>query len=613
MKIPEYNRNVNAPGGANIRMSPNAPKAAFGVAVDTGVAIGKGLQNLGGVINELEVKRQEDIDRAVVTAALSDYMKRSTDLMYNAETGFLNAVGKGAEGLTQRAEESFKTMEQEVRGQLKNRNQQGFFDRAVASHRTNAGMNIMKHEVKALGEWRTEEAKNLEASTALAASRNLLDPANMATLTEVAAVNARNKYGDQGEEQNGINMRKEMSSLIILSAGYAASDGRYDDAERFLDFNKNELDPVMYENATKELKKLALPARAQEMAEKLFKENGIDDIKTAREYIRNTFQGAEENAYMSALEGYYTDKKSERAEQKERAMDSLFGLINNGTRYGEVLSQLKASRGLIGERGFAGLKDQLDKKFYVGEYANRRPVTRQELFDRVYLLSEIRAKMRTGEIANVTQLSEMYGASLSNADFQTLGFEIAKGQTGQDLRKKDPYDVYDKSNPVNVVSSLAKDNGVTADPYEEMDFWKNFRVGVESLEKTENRKATEKEIIAIGQDLVKDKVIRRDYNAVEKGLINVGVPSRLFTPDVTTTAKGYQIEAAGAIYDPDLDAYYVMEDGVPKGWIPDTKLKPQPKSKQKYPDLAAPPQTNDANDGKAKVSELLGELGDIQR
>lgn len=605
MKIPEYERNISAPGGANIRMNPNAPEAAFGVAVDSGAAIGKGMRELGAVINEIEVKKQEDADRAAVTAAVSDYMKRSTALMYDPGKGFLNAIGKGAEGLSERAGEDYTRLESEVRGMLKNKNQAALFDKMIVSHRQHAGQTIMMHEVKALGEWRKEEADKLSATSALAASKDILNPVIHKTLYNTAMLNAMNKYGEQGEEQNAINIQKELSSMIILTAGYAAADGRYDDAEKFLTLNQNELDPVMYAKAMEELKKQALPAKAQELAEKLFTKNGIDGIVAAREYVRENFQGKEEEAYMSALEGLYTDKRSERSEARDGVTDSLTGMIYSGAGYNKILGQLNANRALLGERGYYGLKDQLNKKYYVGPYADKRPETRQQMEERLILHSEIRAKILTGEITTVTQLSEQYGTQLSNKDFQALGSDIAKGKTG--TGKKDPYD---KSNPMSIVASIAKDAGVTSDPHEEMDFWEVFRRDVSSFEEEKGRKATPKELVDIGVEQVKDKVIKKDYNAIEKGLINAGVPDRFFTPDVATTAKTYQIEAADATYDPDLGIYWVRdENGEKKGWLPDSAPKPIPKKKQKYPNLVKNSDTEKKSDGKAEVEELLNNLG----
>lgn len=605
MKIPEHERQVSAPGGANIRMNPNAPEAAFGVAVDTGAAIGKGLQNLGAVINEIEVKKQEDADRAAVTAAVSEYMKRSTSLMYDPEKGFLQAMGKGAEGLSERAGEEYKRMETDVRGTLKNKNQSALFDRMIVSHRQHAGQTIMMHEVKALAQWRGEEADKLSATTALAVSKDILNPAIHATLLPVAMMNARNKYGDQGEEQNTANAQKELSAMIILAAGYAATDGRYDDAEKFLTLNQDELEPVMYQKAMEELQKQALPARAQELAEKLFKTHGIDGVAAAREYVRETFQGKEETAYMSALEGYYADKRSERSELRENTADDLFGKINSGAGYSSVKKQLDANRALLGERNYYGLLDQLKKKHYVGEYASKRPETRRELEDRATLLSEIRSKMRFGEIASVSDLSEQYGKQLGDKDFKDLAFEIAKGKTG--TNKKDRYDK--STNPLSVVSAIAKDNGIAVDPNEEFDFWEIYRGQVRAFEKQENREATAKELVDIGAKLVKDEVIKKDYNSLEKGLIRIGVPERMFTPDVVTTAKVYQIEAAGAIYNPELGISYITEpDGTKKGWLPDSNPKPLPKKEQKYPGLVNGNDTGKKNDGKTEAATLLSEL-----
>ena len=154
---------VRDEGPVSVRRDTNSPEAAgFMRAAQArasgGDAIARGVQAFTAGID----KMAEDRDRAKALAAYNDYVTKSSELLYNADSGFMNAQGAGAEGLAYRVNEAHDTLRGEVAEGLSSRQRRMFMESA-ASYDRDVARSAMRYEGRAMAEYRrTEGARTLE-------------------------------------------------------------------------------------------------------------------------------------------------------------------------------------------------------------------------------------------------------------------------------------------------------------------------------------------------------------------------------------------------------------------------------------------------------------------
>ena len=147
---------VRDEGPVSVRRDTNSPEAAgFMRAAQArasgGEAIARGVQAFAAGID----KMAEDRDRAKALAAYNDYVTKSSELLYNADSGFMNAQGAGAEGLAYRVNEAHNTLRGEVAEGLSSR-QRRLFMESAASYDRDVARSAMRYEGRAMAEYRRE-------------------------------------------------------------------------------------------------------------------------------------------------------------------------------------------------------------------------------------------------------------------------------------------------------------------------------------------------------------------------------------------------------------------------------------------------------------------------
>ena len=143
---------VRDEGPVSVRRDTNSPEAAgfmraAQARVSGGEAIARGVQAFAAGID----KMAEDRDRAKALAAYNDYVKRSSEMLYNADSGFMNAQGAGAEGLTRRVGEAHNALRGEVAEGLSSR-QRRLFMESAASYDRDVARSAMRYEGRAMAE-----------------------------------------------------------------------------------------------------------------------------------------------------------------------------------------------------------------------------------------------------------------------------------------------------------------------------------------------------------------------------------------------------------------------------------------------------------------------------
>ncbi|OUO94737.1 hypothetical protein B5F39_02385 [Cloacibacillus sp. An23] len=338
-------------------------------------------------------KMAEDRDRAKALAAYNDYVKRSSEMLYNADSGFMNAQGAGAEGLAYRVGEAHNELRGEVAEGLSSR-QRRLFMESAASYDRDVNRSAMRYEGRAMAEYRrTEAAKTLD--NMVAAFATAPDGISLETQEESIFAVTMALFGDQGEEANSSNARSVRSDLISKTALLMAERDPLR-AEAFVRENAGLMDESAAENVRLKVEAAALEAHLQEDTPKLFEEYGFDGLESARAFIRDNYSGTEENKRVAAAESYWREQWSDRKFREEQYADEILGMMDSG-------ASLKAVNDAIDSFTWSSngarraMERERDAHFRVGDYAPGRTGFRID-WDAVAEVDELR---NSGKILDV--------------------------------------------------------------------------------------------------------------------------------------------------------------------------------------------------------------------
>ena len=406
---------VRDEGPVSVRRDTNSPEAAGymrAAAVREGGSreLGRGIQVLAAGLD----KMAEDRDRAKALAAYNDYVKRSSEMLYNADSGFMNAQGAGAEGLAYRVGEAHNALRGEVSEGLSSR-QRRLFMESAASYDRDVNRSAMRYEGRAMAEYRrTEAARTLDNMAAAFAAAP--EDISIETQEESIFSVAMALFGDQGEEANAANTRSVRSDFISKAALLMAERDPLR-AEAFVRDNAKLMDEAAAENVKLKVEAAALEAHLQEDTPKLFEEYGFDGLEGARAFIRDNYSGTEETKRVAAAESYWREQWNDRKFREEQYADEILGMMDSG-------ASLKAVNDAIDSFTWSSngarraMERERDAHFRVGDYAPGRAGFRID-WDAVAEVDELR---RNGKII------ELYPdfTAFKNAYGDKVGSEMLK-------------------------------------------------------------------------------------------------------------------------------------------------------------------------------------------
>lgn len=430
---------VRDEGPVSVRRDTNSPEAAgFMRAAQArasgGEAIARGVQAFAAGID----KMAEDRDRAKALAAYNDYVTKSSEMLYNADSGFMNAQGAGAEGLTQRVGEAHNALRGEVSEGLSSR-QRRLFMESAASYDRDVARSAMRYEGRAMAEYRrTEGARTLENMAAAFAAAP--DDISIETQEESIYSVTMALFGDQGEEANAANVRSVRSDFISKAALLMAERDPLR-AEAFVRENAGLMDEAAAENVRLKVEAAALEAHLQEDTPKLFEEYGFDGLEGARAFIRDNYSGTEENKRVAAAESYWREQWSDRKFREEQYADEILGMMDSG-------ASLKAVNDAIDSFTWSSngarraMERERDAHFRVGDYAPGRAGFRID-WDAVAEVDELR---NSGKILDVcptmADFRERYGDKVGSEvlnEFRKYYNRLRRGESDVEVKMEIGY------------------------------------------------------------------------------------------------------------------------------------------------------------------------------
>lgn len=430
---------VRDEGPVSVRRDTNSPEAAgymraAAVRESGSRELGRGIQVLAAGLD----KMAEDRDRAKALAAYNDYVKRSSEMLYNADSGFMNAQGAGAEGLAYRVGEAHNALRGEVSEGLSSR-QRRLFMESAASYDRDVNRSAMRYEGRAMAEYRrTEGARTLENMAAAFAAAP--DDISIETQEESIYSVTMALFGDQGEEANAANVRSVRSDFISKAALLIAERDPLR-AEAFVRENASLMDEAAAEATRIKVEASALEAHLQQDTPLLFEEYGFDGLADARAYIRDNYSGDEEEKRISAAESYWREQWSDRKFREEKSADDILGMMDAGASLKAVNDAISAVD-WTSNGARRALERERDEHFRIGDYAPGRAGFRID-WDAVAEVDELR---NSGKILDVcptmADFRERYGDKVGSEvlnEFRKYYNRLRRGESDVEVKMEIGY------------------------------------------------------------------------------------------------------------------------------------------------------------------------------
>ncbi len=430
---------VRDEGPVSVRRDTNSPEAAgFMRAAQArasgGEAIARGVQAFAAGID----KMAEDRDRAKALAAYNDYVTKSSELLYNADSGFMNARGAGAEGLAYRVNEAHNTLRGEVAEGLSSR-QRRLFMESAASYDRDVARSAMRYEGRAMAEYRrTEGARTLENMAAAFAAAP--DDISIETQEESIYSVTMALFGDQGEEANAANVRSVRSDFISKAALLIAERDPLR-AEAFVRENAGLMDEAAAEATRIKVERAALEAHLQQDTPLLFEEYGFDGLADVRAYIRDNYSGDEEEKRISAAESYWREQWSDRKFREEKSADDILGMMDAGASLKAVNDAISAVD-WTSNGARRALERERDEHFRIGDFAPGGKGFRID-WDAVAEVDELR---NSGKILDVcptmADFRERYGDKVGSEvlnEFRKYYNRLRRGESDVEVKMEIGY------------------------------------------------------------------------------------------------------------------------------------------------------------------------------
>ena len=497
---------VRDEGPVSVRRDTNSPEAAGymrAAAVREGGSreLGRGIQVLAAGLD----KMAEDRDRAKALAAYNDYVKRSSEMLYNADSGFMNAQGAGAEGLTRRVGEAHNALRGEVAEGLSSR-QRRLFMESAASYDRDVNRSAMRYEGRAMAEYRrTEAARTLDNMAAAFAAAP--EDISIETQEESIFSVAMALFGDQGEEANAANTRSVRSDFISKAALLMAERDPLR-AEAFVRDNAKLMDEAAAENVRLKVEAAALPVKARGEAERLLAEYGADGMTEALAAVREAHGGPEAEDYAKYVKSVFSEAKTAREERRAAVAEGFYGVFNNGGSFAAAQRFIDQNRETLGEKNYHSYMDLAERLWQVGDYAPKpddRVFSRDELVAIQELYNEAKSFAMSETEPTPEEVNERYGAALeratgSNKLLQSI-LKLTAPKAGGTDDKRGLYKAND------IVRKLAEDAGVLRDSQEYISFDEEWLDACAERAREKGSPLTRQELVEEGKMLLEEKTV----------------------------------------------------------------------------------------------------------
>lgn len=171
-RVPRYEPQVQARGLPLVEQSRIATSAPDGLE-----ALGRGLQQAGAVLQQVETREQERADELRSEEAVNQLRERQLDLTFGQDGGYLNLKGRNAlpqdgQALSQRYRQQFDQAANDIEASLGNDRQKRLYRQYANRTALEFQQGLMRHENGELDSWRRQTVQGVFAVEADSAARN---------------------------------------------------------------------------------------------------------------------------------------------------------------------------------------------------------------------------------------------------------------------------------------------------------------------------------------------------------------------------------------------------------------------------------------------------------
>lgn len=317
--IPKLQRQVSPQALPDVKLANVVTPDSMGAGVY------KGLGQLSQGIQTYQQKQ----DTADAISAMNEIKSRTTDLLYNKDTGLMYKQGSQAKGLESTFNTEFDKQYNDIKGQLTPR-QQALFNQNVTTYRSQLQPHITEHEIK-----QADIALQDSLKTATYNTSNLLNQPDVwrnpalvdSSLSDLEqATRAANPSKDPETIKRMISTTKDQVLKASLNTLYEQQD--IEGAKEFIKLHGKKMSAGTIAPYQGWIEKKEERFKAQNIADSLFSQYSLDNERGAMKALKDQYGNTPlfEKA-SSVLQSKYVDERRFKKEDDEKHENEVISQI----------------------------------------------------------------------------------------------------------------------------------------------------------------------------------------------------------------------------------------------------------------------------------------------
>lgn len=333
--VPKYSSpTVQTADLPNVRVSADAPQAAFGVGLND--ATGKAISGAGNALREYAVQEMEEAIKQqtkeganLFDAGLNDYTV--------GKDGFQNIRGKDALGVTESYQEKAQKLAKDIESKLTNDRAKEYFRDYTSRALVDFKKQTDSHSLHEYDKFQNEQFKVIDETQRTKAALNFSNPkvVQEAILKQIENADSyarRNGLDSNIEQQKVVSgTRQEIVKQMVLGGNALA-------AEAYFNKHKNDF---FGDDATKTQAFLVEATRAQKaksIADQIYLKEGYTSIPAAYERIKSIGDDKLQDAVMSEIKTRAAIEEAQEKDNHSLKTQNILKALESGKTLNDLYS-----------------------------------------------------------------------------------------------------------------------------------------------------------------------------------------------------------------------------------------------------------------------------------
>jgi hypothetical protein len=271
----------------NVRVSTDAPSAAFGVG--QGAAIAEAVQDVTSIGTKIFKEEKEKADDIATTEAYAKTVRLKNELFYDTKRGVITRKGKNALGAENDFGAEFDKRTEEIEKGLSNSDQRLMYQKIKSKARTDFDTDIQKHVTGETMRFQEETAKEAVKAEMENAIYNYHDPAKVQESLKMQELLINSHAQRMGVDPGPLLKEVQTKTHVGIIERYLSND-QDRKAKEYFEANKGFISGAAIENVEKALADGSLRGESQRTSESIWatsKGNLGAALKTARSSLKD--------------------------------------------------------------------------------------------------------------------------------------------------------------------------------------------------------------------------------------------------------------------------------------------------------------------------------------